>query len=48
MKKKSLSTVWIDYKKAYNIVLHSWILECLKALGIDEGIRKLLENSMNK
>ena len=40
--------VWIDYKKAYDILLHSWILECLEALDIDEGIRKLLENSMKK
>ena len=30
------------------MVPHSWILECLEALGIDEGIRKLLENSMKK
>ena len=48
MRKKSLSMAWIDYKKAYDMVPHSWILECLKALGIDEGIRKLLENSMKK
>ena len=30
------------------MVPHSWILECLEALGIDETIRKLLENSMKK
>ena len=30
------------------MVPHSWILECLEVLGIDEGIRKLLENSMKK
>ena len=46
MKKKNLSIAWIDYKKAYDMVPHSWILEYLEALGIDEGIRKLLENSM--
>ena len=48
MRKKNLSMAWIDYKKAYDMVPHSWILECLEALGIDEGIRKLLENSMKK
>ena len=45
-RKKNLSMAWIDYKKAYDMVPHSWILECLEALGIDEGIRKLIENSM--
>ena len=48
MRKKNLSMAWIDYKKAYDMVPHSWILEFLEALGIDEGIRKLLENSMTK
>ena len=48
MRKKNLSMAWIDYKKAYDMVPHSWILECLEALGIDETIRKLLENSMKK
>jgi len=43
MRKKNLSMAWIDYKKAYDMVPHSWILECIEALGIDEGIRKLLE-----
>ena len=30
------------------MVQQSWILECFKALGTEEGIRKLLENSMKK
>ena len=50
MRKKNLSMALslIDYKKAYDMVPHSWILECLKALGIDEGNTKLLENSMKR
>ena len=26
----NLSMAWIDYKKAYDLVLHSWILKCLE------------------
>ena len=29
MRKKNLSMAWIDYKKAYDMVPDSWILECL-------------------
>ena len=28
--KKNLSTAWIDYKKAFDGVPHSWILKCLQ------------------
>ena len=26
---KNLAMAWIDYKKAYDMVPHSWIIECL-------------------
>ena len=42
----NLAMVWIDYRKAYDFVPHSWILECLDMLAIAENIRKFLENSM--
>ena len=29
-KKKNVSTAWIDYKKAFDSVPHSWILRCLQ------------------
>ena len=29
-RKTNLSMAWVDYKKAYDMVPHSWILECLK------------------
>ena len=29
MRKKNLEVAWIDYKKAYDMVLHFWIVECL-------------------
>ena len=43
-RKKNLAR--IDHKKAFDLIPHSWILECLKMLGINEEIRKLLEESM--
>ena len=40
--------VWIDYRKAYDFVPHSWILECLDMLGIADNVRSFLEESMKK
>ena len=39
---------WIDYKKAYDLVPHSWIKECLELMGIAENVRELLEKSMKQ
>ena len=46
MQKKNLSIAWIDYKKAYDMVPHSWILECLEILRISDQIKAFLEESM--
>ena len=45
-RKKNLAMALIDCRKAYDIFPHSWILECLKDLGVDEEIRRLLEKTM--
>ena len=45
-RKKNLAMAWIDYRKAYDMLLHSWILECLKELWVNEEIRRLLEETM--
>ena len=45
---KNLAMAWIDYKKAYDIVPHSWIIECLDLFGVAENIKRLLVNSMKK
>ena len=39
---------WIDYKKAYDMVPHSWTKECLKLFEVAENIKTLLVNSMEK
>ena len=31
---KNLAMAWIDYKKAYYMVTHSWIIECLDLFGV--------------
>ena len=45
---KNLAMAWIDYKKAYDIVSHLWIIECLDLFGVAENIKRLLVNSMEK
>ena len=47
-RKKNLAMAWIDYKKSYDMVPHSWIIECLDLLGVAENIKSLLVNSMEK
>ena len=47
-RKKNLAMAWIDYKKAYGMVQHSWIKECLDLFGVAENIKTLLVNSTEK
>lgn len=42
----NLAMGWIDYRKAYDMVPHSWISECLDLFGIAENVKSLLKNSM--
>ena len=44
----NLSMAWIDYKKAYDFVPHSWINECMEMFGIAENVRNLLKKSMEQ
>ena len=45
---KNLAMAWIDYKKAYDMVPHSWIIEYLDLFGVADNINSLLVNSMEK
>ena len=38
----------IDYKKAYDMVPHLWIIECFDLFGVTENIKGLLVNSIEK
>lgn len=44
--KKNLSMAWIDFRKAYDMVPHSWILETLEMFGIAKNVVAMLRNSM--
>ena len=46
-KKKNVSTAWIDYKKAFDSVPHSWILRCLQMYKIHPVLIEFIEQSMN-
>ena len=39
---------WIDYRKAYDLVPHSWVHECSEMFVIAENLRKFLQNSMKQ
>ena len=42
----NLTMAWIDYKKAYDSIPHSWILRCLQLYKIDENIQAVIHQSM--
>ena len=43
----NLSMAWIDFKKAYDMVPHSWIIGSLRMFGIADNVVELLSESMN-
>ena len=45
---RNLSMAWIDYKKAYDSVPHSWILKCLDIYKISPPIKDFLKSQMQK
>ena len=45
---KNLAMAWIDYKTAFSVVPHSWIIECFYLFGVAENIKSLLVNSIQK
>ena len=45
-KKRCLAMSWIDYKKAYDMVPHSWILEMLEMVKVARNVSTLIRNSM--
>ena len=39
---------WIDYRKAYDLVPHSWVNECMEMFGIAENLRTLLQKGVQQ
>ena len=46
-RKTNLHVAWIDYKKAFDSLPHSWIAKSLQILGISNNIRQFLNTAMN-
>ena len=42
----NLSMAWIDYKKVYDMVPHSWILKCLEMVRGAKNMITVISNSM--
>ena len=43
---KNLAMAWVDYRKEYDLVPHSWILECMSIFGIAENVTEFIKRSM--
>ncbi|CAB3260828.1 unnamed protein product [Arctia plantaginis] len=46
--RKSLATCWIDYKKAYDSVPHTWLLKVLELYKIDTTLCTFLKSCMGQ
>ena len=42
----NLGMAWIDYKKAYDMVPHSWILESIELVQVSDNILEFVKRSM--
>ena len=45
-KHRNLAMAWVDYRKAYDMVPHSWIIESLKLAQVAPNILEFIEKSM--
>ena len=46
-RRTNLAVAWIDFQKAYDSVLHSWIIETLKLYKIHSSVMLLFQQSMS-
>ena len=42
----NLSMAWIDCKKTFDMISHSWLIECLEIYGAEENTIRFLNNTM--
>ena len=45
-KRKNLAMAWIDYKKVYDMVPESWIINCLKTYKISDKVISFIEKTI--
>ena len=43
-----LAVAWIDYRKAYDMVPHSWIQTCMEMFGVAVNVRSFANTSMKQ
>ena len=43
-----LEMAWIDFRKAFDMVPHTWITKCMTMFGVADNMTNLLENSMEQ
>ena len=41
-KRRFLGMAWVDYKKTYDMVPHSWLLEVVEMMGVADNVKSLL------
>ena len=44
--KRNLSMAWVDYRKAYDLVPHSWLLKIMDLTKVAGNLGKLIRNSI--
>ena len=42
----SMAVAWIDYRKVYDMVPHSWIEKCMNMFGVAVNVRSFISESM--
>ena len=47
-RKTGLGMAWIDYRKAFDMIPHSWILKCLRLFGAAENMVHYIGKSMGQ
>ena len=43
-RRQNLTMEWIDYKKAYDLIPQSWIIDSIKMYKISDEVMKFIEN----
>ena len=44
----SLAVAWIEYRKPYDMVPHSWIEKCMNMFGVAVNVRSFISKSMKR
>ena len=47
-RKTNLGVAWVDFKKAFDMVPHAWIIKCLIMVGAPNNLIGMLKSSMEK